>query len=779
MKFRLLLLSFLFLVLGLQKGFPQIGFPYCETFQTASTQASTIYGGSAQLLGGVLRLTTNENDQKGYIYIDVPFPSTYGIKAEFEYFMYGGSGADGLTVFLFDADVPNFAPGGFGGSLGYAQKFEQPGLTGAYMGLGFDVFGNFANSSEGKRGGFFGGDNNLYPNTIALRKGGTGTNGYDFVVGKITDDPPAGASGLALDVDYRFPLSSGGVGTQRVTDRNNVGYRKVFFELEPNPNGVGYLFKLEMEVTTEEGKPRFVTIFQDQEFNFPAPENLKIGFSASTGGFNNFHEIRNLIVQVSAEDELQAPIAVDFDDVASCEGQENQFYITDEDIELPNEGSEIRCLQFYLSKEDIIAQSEDVCTQARCLEQNRYLVLPEGTLQAGEKGAYTFFPNVGFAGSEVEVYYTITDNYGKTSAGNKITLKIQESPEPVSLLVSGKSETVEEVKTCPGDLVVFEAKGEEEYERFEWYRDGELLPGEESARLETEEEGIFEVWAYNRKNCPAKSNQVEIVFPQFPELEFEDLIVGCDPGQPVNIFEGIDSYDPENYDYRLVGNGLELENEEILTLDISGVFELYGRPKGYTCYSEPISLEVFIQEVELEIGYDFVVAGTDIRDDASGGIFPNDPIQFTDMSDSRTIYWNWDFGDGETSTERDPIHVYGKKGEFDVVLTITDQYGCERSLTKRVSITRSYRVMVPTGFTPEIEPNLYFTPKYKGLVSIELLIFNLWGELIFQTDELNGPGWDGTLNGELLEPGIFSYRFNGVATDGEVVKKGGKFKLIR
>jgi gliding motility-associated-like protein len=87
--------------------------------------------------------------------------------------------------------------------------------------------------------------------------------------------------------------------------------------------------------------------------------------------------------------------------------------------------------------------------------------------------------------------------------------------------------------------------------------------------------------------------------------------------------------------------------------------------------------------------------------------------------------------------------------------------------------------MVPTGFTPEIEPNLYFTPKYKGLVSIELLIFNLWGELIFQTDELNGPGWDGTLNGELLEPGIFSYRFNGVATDGEVVKKGGKFKLIR
>lgn len=779
MKYHLPLLLFLFCFLGTTKSFSQVGFPYCETFQTANTQASTIFGGSAQLVGGVLRLTTNQNDQKGYIYIDVPFPSTYGIKAEFEYFMYGGSGADGLTVFLFDADVSNFAPGGFGGSLGYAQKDGQPGLTGAYMGLGFDVFGNFSNASEGKQGGFFGGDTNLYPNSITLRKGGSGASGYDYVIGKMTDDPPSGAGDLALDVEYRFPLSSGGLGTQRVTDRNKAGYRKVFFELEPHPNGVGFIFKLEMEVTTQDGEPRFVTIFPGNAFPYTPPENLKIGFTASTGGFNNFHEIRNLVVQVSAEDDLESPVAVDFNDVASCEGQENQFYITDEDIELPNENSEIRCLQFYQTEEDILAQSEDLCTQARCLEQNRYLVLPEGTLEAGDKGAYTFFPNVGFAGSEVEVYYTITDNYGKTSAGNKITLKIQESPEPVSLLIAGESDVVTDVKTCPGDLVSFEAKGEEEYERFEWYKDGELLPGEQSASLETKEEGVYEVWAYNRKNCPAKSNHVEIVFPEFPEMQFDDLIVGCDSGQPVNIFDGIESYDPENYDYRLVGNGLELVNEEILSLNIGGAFELFGRPKGYTCYSEPIELEVFIQEVVLEIDYNFVVAGTDIRDDASGGIFPNDQIQFTDMSDSRAISWNWDFGDGETSDEMDPVHVYGKKGEFDVVLTITDQYGCEQSLSKRVSITRSYRVMVPTGFTPEIEPNIYFTPKYKGLVSVELLIFNLWGELIFQTDELNGPGWDGTLNGELLEPGVFSYRFNGVATDGEVVKKGGKFKLIR
>jgi len=63
----------------------QIGFPYCESFQTAGTQANTKFGGNAQLIPGVLRLTSNLLNQRGHVYLDVPFPSNYGLKAEFEY----------------------------------------------------------------------------------------------------------------------------------------------------------------------------------------------------------------------------------------------------------------------------------------------------------------------------------------------------------------------------------------------------------------------------------------------------------------------------------------------------------------------------------------------------------------------------------------------------------------------------------------------------------------------------------------------------------------------
>jgi hypothetical protein len=256
-----------FILLGFE-GKAQIGFPYCETFQTASTQANTVFGGDARLVAGVLRLTSNQLDQRGHIYIDVPFPSSYGLKVEFEYFSYGGSGqflADGLTLFLFDGDTKTFNAGGFGGSLGYAQRNNELGLSNAYMGIGFDEFGNFGNSAEGRNGGFAGiPQNQRVPDAIVIRGPGNGNSGYAFIVGRKT--MTTGNDGLLPG--GQFPISSGGSGTSRVTDPMAVGYRKVKMELEPDPDGVGFFLTLTMVVTTEPGLPRQLTIF-DRPYDFP------------------------------------------------------------------------------------------------------------------------------------------------------------------------------------------------------------------------------------------------------------------------------------------------------------------------------------------------------------------------------------------------------------------------------------------------------------------------------------------------------------------------------
>jgi len=39
------------------------------------------------------------------------------------------------------------------------------------------------------------------------------------------------------------------------------------------------------------------------------------------------------------------------------------------------------------------------------------------------------------------------------------------------------------------------------------------------------------------------------------------------------------------------------------------------------------------------------------------------------------IAWHWDFGDGTTSTERSPTHVYEDQGRYRITLTVTDDEG--------------------------------------------------------------------------------------------------------
>ncbi len=54
---------------------------------------------------------------------------------------------------------------------------------------------------------------------------------------------------------------------------------------------------------------------------------------------------------------------------------------------------------------------------------------------------------------------------------------------------------------------------------------------------------------------------------------------------------------------------------------------------------------------------------------------------FTDFSNngntSDGIAWTWDFGDGNTSTEQNPIHVYAEEGNYTVCLTVINAIGCE------------------------------------------------------------------------------------------------------
>ena len=51
-------------------------------------------------------------------------------------------------------------------------------------------------------------------------------------------------------------------------------------------------------------------------------------------------------------------------------------------------------------------------------------------------------------------------------------------------------------------------------------------------------------------------------------------------------------------------------------------------------------------------------------------------VSFSDSStvgDAAISRWVWDFGDGSTSTEQNPIHTYEEDGTYSVSLTVTDE----------------------------------------------------------------------------------------------------------
>ena len=58
----------------------------------------------------------------------------------------------------------------------------------------------------------------------------------------------------------------------------------------------------------------------------------------------------------------------------------------------------------------------------------------------------------------------------------------------------------------------------------------------------------------------------------------------------------------------------------------------------------------------------------------------NTPVQFKDLTDTATR-WYWNFGDGTVSYDKNPIHSYGREGQFTVTLISTNQY-CSDTVAK-------------------------------------------------------------------------------------------------
>lgn len=384
----------------------QAQLPYKQSFKN-STVTGLVMSGNARLTAasgldpegdGYLRLTDNLTNQVGYAYAKDALPSYYGLTTTFEFYTYksnatGYNQADGICFFLFDATVNAFRPGGLGGSLGYAQYYNTPGMTKGYLGIGIDEYGNFSNPTEGRNGGI-----GRKAGSIVVRGPGDGktTSDYVYVASVQTDQTP-----------YSIPFSKF---TQRYPDYTSPNYRRIKIILTPG-SSLGANKGFTITVTLFKGgspSGSEVTLISNFDYPYISPAKLQYGFAASTGSNTDVHEIRNLNILPTNIGALLAP-TVSNDSVSVCQG--------------PNALLDVTANDFSNNTGGIIDKTSIDLDPVTNGIQSTYTDAGKGTYTVDQNGIVTFAAVSGYIGNST-IDYTVADTYGKTSSNATIKVTV-------------------------------------------------------------------------------------------------------------------------------------------------------------------------------------------------------------------------------------------------------------------------------------------------------------------------------------------------------------------
>lgn len=127
------------------------------------------------------------------------------------------------------------------------------------------------------------------------------------------------------------------------------------------------------------------------------------------------------------------------------------------------------------------------------------------------------------------------------------------------------------------------------------------------------------------------------------------------------------------------------------------------------------------------------------------------------------VSYSWDLGDGTTTTETSPQHLYTYGASFSITLTVTDAQGCIGTVTQTYpngTYDDLVNITVPNIFTPNDDGvNDVFTLDSEAFLGpcTSMFIYNRWGQKVFESLG-NNITWDGyTFAGEACVTGTYFY----------------------
>lgn len=157
----------------------------------------------------------------------------------------------------------------------------------------------------------------------------------------------------------------------------------------------------------------------------------------------------------------------------------------------------------------------------------------------------------------------------------------------------------------------------------------------------------------------------------------------------------------------------------------------------------------------------------------------NTPTRFTSTASDDVVSWLWDFGDGNTSTLRDPIHQYVTPGTNNVCQIVTNASGCRDTTCLPVESLINVVNDLPSAFTPNGDGvNDIFLVRGFGITKMTLRVYNRQGLMVFES-RTQSIGWDGTYKGTPQPMDAYAWTLEVEYFTGEKFRKKGDVTLIR
>jgi hypothetical protein len=192
-----------------------------------------------------------------------------------------------------------------------------------------------------------------------------------------------------------------------------------------------------------------------------------------------------------------------------------------------------------------------------------------------------------------------------------------------------------------------------------------------------------------------------------------------------------------------------------------------------------------------------------------------DFINQSSTADNSSMSYLWNLGPGpDQEPRRDSISTQTNPSQIEyaadtswreVKLVVTTEYGCVDSTIRRIRIDPDITVFIPNAFRPtesgngtndltgslvdcpdgDLDCNRAFKVMADGYLSIEVIVFNRWGQQVFYTTDAK-EGWKGRMRvgnsndkGDICPQDVYVYQVNATSFSGKAYKYSGSVTLLR